>query len=33
MSQITWIDNCHCGKLYKDHNHQDLRDCKLYEPC
>jgi len=29
VKQVTWNDNCHCGKLFKDHDCQDLHDCEL----
>lgn len=28
-SKLTWMHNCHCGKLFRDHHHQDLHDCEL----
>lgn len=28
-SEITWNDECHCGKLFKDHINNDLHDCEL----
>lgn len=29
MPEATWNDNCHCGKLFKDHTGQDIHDCEL----
>ena len=29
MSEVTWNDKCHCDKLFKDHDTQDLHDCEL----
>ena len=29
MREVTWLDKCHCGKLFKDHTSQDLHHCEL----
>lgn len=29
LRDVTWNHRCKCGKRYRDHNVQDLHNCKL----